>query len=79
MVKTVRIMSQDGKVEKFAQGIGVSKGIALGDAFVMLNRELKTPVYEIRDCDRQSEIDRFREAILKTRQQPEPNPQQRLQ
>ncbi len=69
MVKTVRIMSQDGKVEKFAQGIGVSKGIALGDAFVMLNRELKTPVYEIRDCDRQSEIDRFREAILKTRQQ----------
>ena len=59
-------MDNAEKAEKLMQGIGVSKGIAFGEAFVMLNRELKTPVYEIRDSDRPNEIARFQDAILKT-------------
>lgn len=49
------------------KGFSVSKGIAHGEAFVLLQKELETPVYEIRDCDKDSEIKRFEAAILKTR------------
>jgi len=62
-------MEESEKIEKIVQGIGVSKGIAIGDAFVMLDRDLKAPVYEIRDEDRKGEIDRFQNAVVKTREQ----------
>ena len=55
------------EVEKQMQGLGVSKGIAHGEAFVMLNRELKAPVYEIRPGDRQNEISRFQDAVIKSK------------
>ena len=56
---------QNTKTENNLQGLGVSKGIAHGEAFVMLNRELKAPVYEIRSVDRPNEIRRFQDAIIK--------------
>ncbi len=58
---------QKTKAENNLQGLGVSKGIAHGEAFVMLNRELKAPVYEIRNADRSNEIRRFQDAIIKTK------------
>jgi phosphotransferase system enzyme I (PtsI) len=58
---------QNTKTENNLQGLGVSKGIAHGEAFVMLNRELKAPVYEIRTADRPNEIRRFQDAIIKTK------------
>ncbi|MBO5255732.1 MAG: hypothetical protein J6B07_07930 [Opitutales bacterium] len=58
---------QKTKVEMELKGLGVSKGIAHGEAFVMLNRELKAPVYEIRDSDRINEKSRFQDAIIKTK------------
>ena len=60
-------MQEQGRDETQMQGLGVSKGIAYGEAFVMLNRELKTPVYEIRESDRDNELKRFQDAIIKTR------------
>ncbi|MBE6413424.1 MAG: phosphoenolpyruvate--protein phosphotransferase [Verrucomicrobiaceae bacterium] len=58
---------QNTKTENNLQGLGVAKGIAHGEAFVMLNRELKAPVYEIRTADRPNEIRRFQDAIIKTK------------
>ena len=55
------------QAERELKGLPVSKGIAQGEAFVMLRRELETPVYEIRDSDKPAEIERFQNAILKTR------------
>ena len=55
------------QAERELKGLPVSKGIAQGEAFVMLRRELDTPVYEIRDSDKPAEIERFQNAILKTR------------
>lgn len=49
------------------QGLAVSKGIAMGEAFVLLDRELKAPIYEIKDSDRPNERKRFQDAILKTK------------
>ncbi len=49
------------------QGLAVSKGIAMGEAFVLLARDLKTPIYEIKDSDRPNERKRFQDAILKTK------------
>ncbi len=54
-------------VERELKGLSVSKGIAHGEAFVMLHRDLETPVYEIRESDKPAEIERFQNAILKTR------------
>lgn len=50
------------------KGLAVSKGIAYGEAFVMLSKDLDTPVYEIKDADKPKEIERFQNAILKTRE-----------
>ena len=60
-------MEQAKQVEVKLEGLGVSKGIAHGEAFVLLNRELQTPVYEIREADKPNEIKRFQDAVLKTR------------
>ncbi len=60
-------MDKQETVEKQMQGVSASKGIAHGEAFVMLNRELKAPVYEIRESDRQNEISRFQDAVIKTK------------
>ena len=49
------------------KGFSVSKGIAHGEAFVLLHKELETPVYEIRDSDKPAEIKRFEAAVLKAR------------
>ena len=43
------------QAERELKGLPVSKGIAQGEAFVMLRRELDTPVYEIRDSDNRSD------------------------
>ena len=53
--------------ERELKGLAVSKGVAYGEAFVMLHRELETPVYEIQDSDKPAERKRFEDAILKTR------------
>ncbi|MBQ6535089.1 MAG: phosphoenolpyruvate--protein phosphotransferase, partial [Opitutales bacterium] len=58
---------EDSRTERELKGLAVSKGIAHGEAFVMLHRELDTPVYEIRDADKPAERARFENAILKTR------------
>ena len=55
------------KPETEIKGFSVSKGIAHGEAFVLLHKELQTPVYEVRDADKPAEIKRFENAILKTR------------
>lgn len=57
--------TERGEVE--IKGFSVSKGIAHGEAFLLLHKELETPVYEIRDSDKPAEIKRFEDAILKTR------------
>ena len=54
-------------IERELKGLAVSKGVAHGEAFVMLHRELETPVYEIQDSDKPAEKERFENAILKTR------------
>ncbi len=58
---------EENRLERELNGLAVSKGIAYGEAFVMLHRELETPVYEIRDSDKPAERERFENAILKTR------------
>jgi len=59
-------MTQES-TERELKGISVSKGIAYGEAFVMLRREVETPVYQIKESDKPAEIERFQNAILKTR------------
>ena len=44
-------MNSQQTEEKALKGLAVSKGIAYGEAFVMLKRDVETPVYEIRDAD----------------------------
>ncbi len=58
---------EENRLERELTGLAVSKGIAYGEAFVMLHRELETPVYEIRDSDKPAERERFENALLKTR------------
>ena len=58
---------QQSNQELEMKGFSVSKGIAHGEAFVLLRKELETPVYEIRDSDKPAERKRFEEAIIKTR------------
>ncbi len=58
---------EENRTEYELKGLAVSKGIAYGEAFVMLHRELETPVYEIRDSDKPAERERFENAIIKTR------------
>ncbi|CDE83073.1 phosphoenolpyruvate-protein phosphotransferase [Coraliomargarita sp. CAG:312] len=53
--------------ERELSGLSVSNGIAHGEAFVMLQRDVQTPVYEVRDSDKSAEIERFQNAIIKTR------------
>ncbi len=60
-------MNSQQTEEKALKGLAVSKGIAYGEAFVMLKRDVETPVYEIRDADKPAEIKRFQDAIVKTR------------
>ena len=53
--------------ERELSGLSVSNGIAHGEAFVMLQRDVQTPVYEVRDSDKAAEIERFQNALIKTR------------
>lgn len=50
------------------KGLSVSKGIAHGEAFVMLNRDLKVPVYEIKASDKPRERERFQAAVIQARE-----------
>ena len=50
------------------KGLAVAKGIAHGEAFVMLNLDLKIPVYEIKPADKAGERERLQNAIMKARE-----------
>ncbi len=51
------------------RGIAASPGVSHGDAFVILQRELDVPIYEVEDSHRPQEIARFEQAIMTTRHQ----------
>lgn len=53
--------------ETLLRGMSVSKGIAYGEACVILHSSVEVPMFEIKDSERESEIAKFQEAILKTR------------
>ena len=50
------------------KGLSVSKGIAHGEAFVMLNTDFKVPVYEIKPSDKERERERLQTAIIRARE-----------
>ena len=53
--------------ESELKGLSVSKGIAHAEAFVLLHKEVETPVYEIRDDEKPRELEKFQSALIKTR------------
>ncbi len=62
-------MGEENKSVTELKGLAVSKGIAHGEAFVMYPPEFETPVYEIKESDKPAEIERFQNAIIKTRKE----------
>ncbi|MGH8021009.1 MAG: phosphoenolpyruvate--protein phosphotransferase [Opitutaceae bacterium] len=62
-------MDASNKTETTLHGIAASPGIAHGRAFVVVQAELEIPVYPIDGTQRESEIQRFEQALLMTRQQ----------
>ncbi len=63
-------MTEDNaKPEIILEGIAASPGVAHGKAFVYLHNELEVPFYDLREDEIDSEIERFDQAILKTRGQ----------
>jgi len=57
------------KPEIVLQGVPASPGVAHGEAFVFLQKELEIPVYQVEAKQRRGEIARFEEAIKATRVQ----------
>jgi len=55
--------------ELILQGVAASPGIACGSAYLFLQKELDVPHFEVSEADRDSEIKRFEEALLATRQE----------
>lgn len=55
--------------EIILEGIAASPGVAHGQPFVLLQRELDVPVYQVDPSKHGAEIARFEEALMKTRQQ----------
>jgi phosphotransferase system enzyme I (PtsI) len=65
-------MSADEKAprpELVLQGISASQGIAYGPAFVYLQSDLEVPEYQVEEGRWASEVTRFEQALLATRQQ----------
>ncbi|MDR1255291.1 MAG: phosphoenolpyruvate--protein phosphotransferase [Puniceicoccales bacterium] len=62
-------MSDKAILEIALQGVGASNGIVYGSALVFIKTELEVPYYLIESNQIQSEIQAFRNAIDKTRQQ----------
>lgn len=59
--------SNDG--ETILEGIAASPGIAQGDAFVFLQKQLDVPCYDLQVSQLYGEVERFDQAILETRQE----------
>ncbi|MGA2052010.1 MAG: phosphoenolpyruvate--protein phosphotransferase [Opitutales bacterium] len=57
------------KPEIVLQGVAASPGVAHGEAFVFLQKELEIPVYQVEAKQRKAEIARFEGAIALTRAQ----------
>ena len=51
------------------QGIPASPGIAYGKIFVYIQSSVEVPHYHVEESKREAEIDRFDQALVKTRQQ----------
>jgi len=62
-------MDPQGKPEIVVQGIAASKGIAYGQAFLYLQSQLEVPRYTVEVNKRASEVARFEQALVTTRQQ----------
>ncbi len=62
-------MDASNKNETTLHGIAASPGIAHGRAFVVVQTELEIPVYQIDGTQRDSEVLRFEQALVMTRQQ----------
>jgi phosphotransferase system enzyme I (PtsI) len=62
-------MSEKSISEIILQGVGASDGIIYGSALVFIKTELEVPYYFIESYQIQSEIQKFQNAIDKTRQQ----------
>ncbi|HEY4300496.1 MAG TPA: phosphoenolpyruvate--protein phosphotransferase [Candidatus Didemnitutus sp.] len=62
-------MEANGKPEIAIQGIAASRGIAYGQAFLYLESQLDIPHYTVEPIKRASEIARFEQALVTTRQQ----------
>src|ERR1700690_2715143 len=57
------------KEEIIVQGVPASPGVAHGEAFVFLQKELEGPVYEVEESRRPAEVRRFEQALTATRAQ----------
>ncbi|MCX7916200.1 MAG: PEP-utilizing enzyme, partial [Verrucomicrobiae bacterium] len=62
-------MNKPAATEKVFQGIGVSPGVAHGKIFVYSVAEEAVPQYDISDEDVPKELNRFEQALIKTRAQ----------
>ena len=63
-------MVDDIEKEEFVlQGIAASPGVVHGHVFVLLQKELDIPIYEIEAAKHEEEIARFEKALLTTRHQ----------
>ena len=60
---------QPPKPELTVHGISASQGISYGQIFVYIQSDVEVPVYELEPDKIQSEIARFEQALLVTRQQ----------
>lgn len=64
-------MSSDSSILKeiTLQGIPASPGIAYGKIFVYIQSSVEVPHYQVEESKREAEVDRFDQALVKTRQQ----------
>ncbi|MCH8475072.1 MAG: phosphoenolpyruvate--protein phosphotransferase [Opitutales bacterium] len=62
-------MSVENRPEKKYQGIPASGGVAHGQVYLFVPRELEVPQYEVDAAERDAEVSRFEQALLETRKQ----------
>ncbi len=55
--------------EVVLEGIAASPGVAHGHPFVLLQKELDVPIYQVDPSKRNHEVTRFEDALMETRQQ----------
>src|SRR3972149_4384922 len=70
--KTASVAAQrgeSGREEKVFEGLGVSSGIAIGAAYVRETGTVEVPEYCITRDHLSDEINRFRDAVARTRRQ----------